>query len=166
MYSNAGLGIVQKLLLDQAEPLFHQLRVGGRPVVKGQLGGVDPGLTELFDPIGGLSGRDQVGNAVFFQNLNVVVDGSVLGLLGDQKSHGLELDFGRSRTDQLAGHLVEAAAADPENHNFANATVNQARPRPGIALPPLCSKDKSTPLETSRLTSTLLPCVSSFQRWR
>ena len=102
--SDARFGIGGKLGLDQVQPLVDDFRRRRRSVGEGEIRDVDAGRSEIVNPISPICRAHQVRHPVLLQDLDVVVDGGVLGLLGDEEPHVLELDLGRSRSDQLSGH--------------------------------------------------------------
>jgi len=106
---NAGVRVGLELLVDQVQPLVHDLLGRSRAVREAQLGHLDLLLFKLLRVVEFISGAHQVGNLVLLQKADVVVHGAVLRLVGDEEAHAPAhvpvLDLGRGRTNDLPSHL-------------------------------------------------------------
>jgi hypothetical protein len=87
---------------QEVQPFVHDLSGGRGTVGKGQLGETH---AQLVGAVGWVCGADQVGHAVLLQDLGVVRQGCILRLFRDKEPHGLVLDLGRRRPDDLVGRV-------------------------------------------------------------
>jgi len=92
-------------LVDQTEPLVHDVLGGGGAVSEAQLGHSHATFGELLSPVELVGGAHQVGDLVLLQQLDVVVHGPVLWLVGDEKAHVSKFNFSRSRPDDFPSHF-------------------------------------------------------------
>jgi len=106
---DAGVGVGLELLVDQVQPLVHDLLGGGGPVREAQLGHFDLLLLQLLRVVELVRGADEVGDLVLLQEADVVVHGPVLRLVGDEEAHVPAhvpvFYLGWGRADDLPGHF-------------------------------------------------------------
>jgi len=107
--ANTGVRVGLELLVDEVQPLLHDLLGRSRPVRKAQLGHFDFLLLELLRVVEFVSGADEVGDLVLLEQADVVVHGAVLWLVGDEEphvpAHVPVFYLRRGRANYLPGHF-------------------------------------------------------------
>ena len=76
--ANTGVRVGLELLVDEVQPLLHDLLGRGRAVREAQLGDFDLLLLQLLRVVELVRGTDQVGDLVLLEQADVVVHGPVL----------------------------------------------------------------------------------------
>jgi len=106
---DAGVGVGLELLVDEVQPLVHDLLGGGRPVREAKLRDSDLLVLELLGVVELVGGANEVGHFVLLQQPDVVVHRPVLRLVGDEEAHVPpqvgELYLRWSRSDDLTSHF-------------------------------------------------------------
>jgi hypothetical protein len=88
--------------------------------LKGQFGDADPGLNEFVRLVRRISGANQMGDPVLLEDLNVGLNGDVIRLLSDEKSHILKLDLGWRRTNDFSSHGEKRRSCCNSCKNFGS----------------------------------------------
>ena len=91
--ANTGVRVGLELLVDEVQPLLHDLLGRSRPVRKAQLGHFDFLLLELLRVVEFVSGADEMGDLVLLEQADVVVHGAVLENIFLQTTHRIMSDI-------------------------------------------------------------------------
>lgn len=106
MNTDTHIRMFSKLLGKQIQPFLNNFRRRSRTIREGQFGDIDLDCLQTLGVVGGVGGANQVRNLVFLQDLDVILNGGILRLFGDQEPHVLVFDLGRSRSNDLARHAA------------------------------------------------------------